>query len=125
MKTTAQIIKNAISAMKITQSELSKRTGISRALIGYYCSGKYEPKTENLFKIAKALNLNPQDFTEFSDESIPCIEVSPTHYIDHESDQIHLERYHRLNNKGQKKVNDYMDDLLEHPRYMWQHNKEE
>ena len=125
MKKTAQILKNALSSMKITQTELSKRTGISRSLIGFYCSGKYEPKTENLYKLAKALNLNPQDLTEYGDDSSPGIEVSPTHYIDHAADEVHMERYHRLNSQGQTKVNDYMDDLLEHPRYMWQHNKEE
>ncbi|HCX1085826.1 TPA: helix-turn-helix domain-containing protein, partial [Staphylococcus aureus] len=43
---------------KISQSELSRRTGIGRNSISDYLNGKYEAKQDKVFELAKALNVN-------------------------------------------------------------------
>ena len=40
-------------------SELSEKTGISKASLSQYLSGKVEPKQDRIYIIAKALNVNP------------------------------------------------------------------
>lgn len=43
----------------IKQTELVEMTGISKSAISQYLSGAFEPKQNNIYKIAKALNVNP------------------------------------------------------------------
>ncbi|HAY0879132.1 TPA: helix-turn-helix domain-containing protein [Staphylococcus aureus] len=51
-------LKQIMSERKISQSELSKRTGIGRNSISDYLNGKYEAKQDKVFELAKALNVN-------------------------------------------------------------------
>lgn len=46
----------------VTQTELSKRTGIQVSLINNYIHGKVTPSSYNLDKIAKALNCSADAF---------------------------------------------------------------
>lgn len=52
-----QRLKKALNEKNMKQTELAEKTGIGKSAISQYISGLYEPKTENLYKIAKALNL--------------------------------------------------------------------
>ncbi|WP_255964516.1 LexA family transcriptional regulator [Staphylococcus aureus] len=51
-------LKQIMSEQKISQSELSRRTGIGRNSISDYLNGKYEAKQDKVFELAKALNVN-------------------------------------------------------------------
>ncbi|HCW7835916.1 TPA: helix-turn-helix domain-containing protein [Staphylococcus aureus] len=51
-------LKQIMSERKISQSELSRRTGIGRNSISDYLNGKYEAKQDKVFGLAKALNVN-------------------------------------------------------------------
>lgn len=51
-------LKQITSERKISQSELSRRTGIGRNSISDYLNGKYEAKQDKVFELAKALNVN-------------------------------------------------------------------
>ncbi|HDI1014081.1 TPA: helix-turn-helix domain-containing protein [Staphylococcus aureus] len=51
-------LKQIMSERKISQSELSRRTGIGRNSISDYLNGKYEAKQDKAFELAKALNVN-------------------------------------------------------------------
>ncbi|HFQ1740669.1 TPA: XRE family transcriptional regulator [Staphylococcus aureus] len=51
-------LKQIMSEWKISQSELSRRTGIGRNSISDYLNGKYEAKQDKVFELAKALNVN-------------------------------------------------------------------
>lgn len=57
----AENLKNAINNAGITQSELARKTGINKAIISEYLSGKYEAKQQNTYKLAKALNIKPSE----------------------------------------------------------------
>lgn len=52
-------IKKALSVRKMTQTELCAKTKISKSSMSEYMSGKYVPRQDKVFIIAKALNVDP------------------------------------------------------------------
>lgn len=58
MKTTAERIKEGMELRQLKQSDLVKKTGISKGALSSYISGRYVPKQNNIFLIAKALNVS-------------------------------------------------------------------
>ena len=56
--TTPERLREALSNAKMKQIELSQQTGIDRGTISNYLSGKYEPKSDAINKMAIALNVN-------------------------------------------------------------------
>ena len=52
-------LKSIMSERKITQSELSKRTGIRQSSISDWLNGCYEPKQDKIYLIAQALGVSP------------------------------------------------------------------
>lgn len=52
-------LKSIMSERKITQSELSKRTGIRQSSISDWLNGRYEPKQDKIYLIAQALSVSP------------------------------------------------------------------
>ena len=51
-------LKSIMSERKITQSELSKRTGIRQSSISDWLNGRYEPKQDKIYLIAQALGVS-------------------------------------------------------------------
>jgi len=58
METIADRIKQALEINNMKQADLVEKTGIGKSSISTYISGAYEPKQRNIYKIAKALNVN-------------------------------------------------------------------
>lgn len=58
MGTIADRLKQALYLRNITQSDLSRSTGIGKSSISTYLTGEYEPKQKNIYKMALALNVN-------------------------------------------------------------------
>lgn len=56
--TFANRLKQAMHLRNIKQVELSTKTNIDKSLISNYLSGNYSAKQENLYKIAKVLNVS-------------------------------------------------------------------
>ena len=52
-------IKKALSLRNMTQTELCARTKISKSSLSEYMSGKYVPRQDKVFLIAKALGVDP------------------------------------------------------------------
>ena len=48
-----------ISEKGITASELSDASGVDRPSLSNYINGKYEPKQDKVYKIARALDVDP------------------------------------------------------------------
>ncbi len=59
MSIISERIQEALYAKDMKQSDLVEKTGISKSSISTYISGAFEPKQKNLYKIAKALNVDP------------------------------------------------------------------
>lgn len=58
MATIKDRIREGLKINNMTQTDLCKKTGIAKSTMSQYLSGLYEPKQKNIFKIAKALNVN-------------------------------------------------------------------
>ncbi len=59
-------IQEAMRVRHMRQVDLVEATGIHRGTISNYIHGKYEPKNDSLYAIAKALNVNPAWLVGFS-----------------------------------------------------------
>lgn len=108
----ADKLKNTLTALGVTQAELAKRTGINKAIISEYLSGKYEPKQKNLFKIATALNIKPSTLIpDFIDPIAP--KKKP---VLSQHDRSMVRAYHRASDKDKYTVdmvlNEYSDEDL-------------
>lgn len=55
---TSQRLKEALDNSKMKQAELSRRTGLDKGSIHHYLSGRYEPKSSAINKMAIALNVS-------------------------------------------------------------------
>jgi len=58
MKTCKERIAEAMMIRGMKQSDLTKMTGISKGAISSYLSGRYEPKQDGIYALAKALDVN-------------------------------------------------------------------
>ena len=56
--TTSERLKEALSIRKMKQVDLVRITGLDKGSISHYVSGKYEPKQNAIYKLAKALNVS-------------------------------------------------------------------
>ena len=67
----ADNMRKQMAAHGITQSELSKRTGIGRSSISQYLSGKNEPTAERKIVIAEAIGCRVVDLDAMETMSFP------------------------------------------------------
>lgn len=58
MESISERIKKALELRDMKQADLIKLTGINKGALSSYISGKYEPKQNNIFLMAKALNVS-------------------------------------------------------------------
>mgnify|MGYP000474040550 CR=1 FL=1 len=58
MSTTSKRIQEGMELRGLKQADLVEKTGISKGALSSYISGRYVPKQNNTFLIAKALNVN-------------------------------------------------------------------
>ncbi len=58
MATIAERMNEALLLRDMKQADLVEKTGIGKSSISTYLSGLYEPKQKNIYKIAKALDVN-------------------------------------------------------------------
>lgn len=58
MKRSKERIAEAMMIRGMKQSDLTKMTGISKGAISSYLSGRYEPKQDGIYALAKALDVN-------------------------------------------------------------------
>jgi transcriptional regulator with XRE-family HTH domain len=58
MKSVSQRIQEGMEIRGLKQVDLVNMTGISKGALSSYLSGKYVPKQNNIYKIAKALNVS-------------------------------------------------------------------
>lgn len=106
-KTISERIKEGLKIRNMKQTDLVAKTGIGKSSISTYISGSYEPKQTNIYKIAKALDVNESWLMGYDvkmDRVITAKEINLT-----PSEKEHLEKYRALDDKGQHTV----DTILE------------
>lgn len=58
MKQFSEQLHYAMTIRKMTQADIVRATGISKSSISTYLSGAFVPKQNNIYKLAKALNVS-------------------------------------------------------------------
>lgn len=56
-ESTAHRLRKAMSISGKTQADLVRETGIGKSNLSRYITGKYDPKSDAIYKLAKALNV--------------------------------------------------------------------
>ena len=100
------------SGMRAT--DLSEFTGISRATISEYMSGRYVPRQRNLCRLAKVLHVQPtflMGLTEFSPAEKPSFAEKPEAVELNTQEKLMLARYRALNDDQRKVVDALMSGL--------------
>lgn len=123
MNTFSERLKNILNEKNITQSELSKITGIGKSSLTAYLKGEYNPKQDKIYKIAKALNVPVfylTDWEEYDKKTnlselktdIEIYSLLSKKFDDEETSQISLiiDNFQKL--KDKKRLVDYSNNLL-------------
>ncbi|MBQ9609359.1 MAG: helix-turn-helix domain-containing protein [Lachnospiraceae bacterium] len=124
-----------IQAMEIRgmrQVDVSTRSGLDKAQISQYKTGKYEPMQDALHKLAEALNVNVSwlmgyDVPMEIDRKKLEQEVAACELIEqcYGSGARKLIMYYvKLNEIGQKKIMEEVQDLIQLPKYTEQKREE-
>lgn len=82
MSTFATRLNNLLNEKNIKQAELVEKTGIGKSSISTYLSGEYEPKQQNVYKIAQALDVSINYLMGFEDEPEPQINTIAAHAME-------------------------------------------
>ena len=129
MATIADRIKEALEIRNMKQVDLVEKTKIGKSSISTYISGAYEPKQKNIYKIAKALNVNeawlmgydvPMERVDM-DEDLKCykermLQFANSHNKNFFENKL-LNSFNKLNDDGKKEAIKRIDELSELPKY--------
>ncbi|XZK31183.1 helix-turn-helix domain-containing protein [Clostridium perfringens] len=123
MTTIADRIKEALEIRNMKQIDLVEKTQIGKSSISTYISGAYEPKQKNIYKIAKALNVDEAWLMglDVPMEKVENIDLN-SHLALSKEEEKHIEDLRKLNNIGKNKVINYTKDLIEMPKYQKDNN---
>ncbi|MBX0283855.1 helix-turn-helix domain-containing protein [Ligilactobacillus salivarius] len=89
-------LKEAIENMGITQAELARRSGISRASITDYLKGKYEAKQDKIYPLARALNVSEAWLMGYSDDASNSVDKAFTFTLTFNLPADIIDELHRL-----------------------------
>ena len=119
--TIAQRIRKGLEFRNMKQSDLVEITGIGKSSISTYLSGDYEPKQKNIYKIAKALNVNEawlmgHDVPMEKPHYVKVLDEISTNKLS-QNEVILLENYNKLNDLGKVEANKRIAELTIIPTY--------
>lgn len=100
-------LKKAMELRKIKASELSKRTNISPPMISDYLKGKYKAKQNNIYQLAKVLNVNEAWLMGYD----TSFERIPDELRGMSEDEILLQKITQLTDDQKKVVIDVIDNM--------------
>lgn len=96
--TFAEKLQKALNKSGMTRAELADKAGISRPMITNYLKGGYKAKQNNIFKLARALNISENDLIEDEYVNNNCNDTptpAPAYYLDPETAEIAEELHKR------------------------------
>lgn len=113
MSTASERIKEGMLLRGLKQVDLVEKTGISKGALSSYISGRYVPKQNNTFLIAKALDVNEAWLmgadVPMKREATP---TAPTSSTDTKGSKELTDIYTQLTPHNQRKVLTYSKNLL-------------
>lgn len=119
----------ALKESSLKPADIARLTGISESTISQYRSGYSKPKRDRMERLARVLNVNPMWLDgydvemkrltpeEQKDDDIYKEYLFHYYNFDHE-DVALIDNYRCLNDDGQRKLDEYLQDLLENPKYL-------
>ena len=113
----AQRLKAALELSGLSQSQLSDLTNIPKSAISQYISGEFRPKTKRMSILADALNVNLLWLYGFEGIPMEIFSLTPSKDLT-VKEKLIIKNYRALNAQGKEKVNEYINDLLENPKYI-------
>lgn len=114
METIANRIKQGLSIRNMKQADLVEKTKIGKSSISTYISGAYEPKQRNIYKIAKALNVNEAWLMGYD---VPMERESSNNTNLNDKATILLNSFNKLNDEGKDEAIKRVDELTELSKY--------
>lgn len=104
-------LNQALKHYGITQTELSRRTGIPKGSINQYCTGFVEPKDDRVFLICRALNVSEAWLMGFDVPMRPIFDDTDTSTLTDQERALVI-KYRKLSGDDKKQVNRQIDGLL-------------
>lgn len=98
----------------LKQVDIVEKTGINKGALSSYLSGRYKPKQDNIYLLAKALDVSGAWLMGY-DVPIERKEFFSMQVSKKEKDL--LVQFNTLNSSGQDKAIDYVADLADNPKY--------
>ena len=123
MSTLADRLKEGMSLRGLRQADIVEKTGINKGALSSYISGRYQPKQNNIFLLARALDVNEAwlmgadvpmeratmaDIDEYKNK---MIEFSKRWNIQYFEKKM-LESFSRLSDSNKEKAISYTENLL-------------
>ena len=108
----ASRLRQAREQSGLTQQDLAEKLGVTKSAIGNYENGVSSPKWDVLLKIFDVLQVEPNFLYQdsFSFDSADPVVLTP-------QQSALLSSFDQLNEEGQQKAVDYVDDLVLTGRY--------
>ena len=108
----ASRLRQAREQSGLTQQDLAEKLGVTKSAIGNYENGVSSPKWDVLLKIFDVLQVEPKFLYQdsFSFDSADPVVLTP-------QQSALLSSFDQLNEEGQQKAVDYVDDLVLTGRY--------
>ena len=101
--TTAERLKEAMYISNLKQADLARLTGLSKGGISNYVTGRYEPKSDIIGKLATALNCSEMWLWGY-DVPMEKKDVSPDKQALTEGEQLMLELFNQVPEDKQRIV---------------------
>lgn len=120
METIANRIKQGLSIRNMKQADLVEKAKIGKSSISTYISGAYEPKQRNIYKIAKALDVNEAWLMGYD---VPMEREASNTVNSNDKDNILLNSFNKLNEKGKNEAIKRVQELTELSKYKKEDNK--
>lgn len=113
---TGQLIKAARKAAGMTQEDLGEKLGISGSAIAQYETDNRKPKHDTLQRIAAALGIPIYDLLDDAEVNPEKANVK-SGYKFTSNEKLLVRLFHTLNDDGQGKAIERVEELTEIPRY--------
>ena len=115
---TSARLKEIIALRNVKQIDIIESTGITKGALSSYISGRYEPKQDNIYILAKYFDVNPAWLMGYDVpmKSKPAA-ISPSSELSLDPEETRLiNTYRSFNKTGKAKLMDYLADLDSSPR---------
>ena len=115
MATISDRIKEGMEIRGMKQADIIERTGINKGALSCYVSGKYKPKQNGIYLIARALDVNEAWLMGADVPMDRLATTTPT--ILSQDEEALIDGYRQLNNSGKKQLNKQLSMMLNDEDY--------